>query len=77
MVALLFRRLEWDNLCGQFDPKCQNVVITPDASGRWGCGAYKEEDSFIQYKWQEDIVEANITVKELPIVMAGALWGRE
>lgn len=60
------------SLCAQFDPKCPNVVITSDASGKWGCGAYLEEgDRFIQYKWQEDIVESNITVKELlPIVMA-------
>ena len=66
------------SLCAQFDTKCPNVVITSDASGRWGCGAYLEEgDRFIQYRWQEDIVESNITVKELlPIVMACALWGR-
>ena len=65
--------------CAQFDPKRPNVVIPLDRAGRWGCGAYPEEgDCSIQYKWQEDIVEANIKVKELlPIVMACAMWGRE
>ena len=65
--------------CAQFDPKRPNVVIPLDRAGRWGCGAYPEEgDCSIQYKWQEDIVEANIKVKELlPIVMDCTPWGRE
>ena len=57
-----WHRESWNGapLCAQFDSKCPNVFITSDASGRWSCGAYLEEGD--QYKWQEDIVEANITV---------------
>ena len=72
-----WHRESWNGapLCAQFDSKCPNVFITSDASGRWRCRAYLDGD---QYKWQEDIVEANITVRELvPIVMVYTLWGRE
>lgn len=67
------------SLCWLFDPKHPGVVITSDASGSWGCGAYLGQgDRWLQYQWQGDTLAANITLKELlPIVMACALWGRD
>jgi len=52
-----------------------DAVLTSDASGSWGCGAYSGSQWF-QLQWVQDIKEAHITLKELvPIVIAAALWG--
>ena len=52
-----------------------DVVVTSDASGNWGCGAYCKEEWF-QLQWDEATKQKHITVKELiPIVVAAALWG--
>ncbi len=52
-----------------------DVVLTSDASGSWGCGAYYDR-AWFQYQWSTYTAEYSITVKELlPIVLAAAIWG--
>ena len=52
------------------------VVMTSDASGSWGCGAFTEDGQWFQIQWPEAWAGVNITVKELlPIVVGVALWG--
>ena len=56
-----------------------DVILTSDASGSWGCGAFWEQRWF-QVAWEDTSCSpsANITVKELiPIIIAAALWGKE
>ena len=54
-----------------------DVVITSDASGKWGCGAYSDADWF-QLQWGPESDCLHITIKELiPIVIAASLWGRK
>ena len=51
------------------------AVLTSDASGNWGCGAYSGPHWFM-LPWTGSITDYHITVKELiPIVIAGAVWG--
>lgn len=52
------------------------VVLTSDASGSWGCGAYTSMGGWFQLKFPDSWLDVHITVKELlPIVLAIALWG--
>ena len=52
-----------------------DVVITSDASGKWGCGAYCNVEWF-QLQWVPGSEHHHITIKELiPIVVAASLWG--
>ena len=52
------------------------VIITSDASGTWGCGAFCGHQWF-QLQWSTITQDAHITIKELvPIVLAGAIWGK-
>lgn len=54
-----------------------DAVLTSDASGNWGCGAYCGPKWFM-LKWVEPIASLHITVQELaPIVLAAAVWGAE
>ena len=51
------------------------AVLTSDASGKWGCGAYSGANWFM-LPWSDLTAGHHITVKELvPIVLAGAMWG--
>ena len=53
------------------------VVLTSDASGSWGCGAYTSEGQWFQLQLPESWHGVHITVKELlPIVLGAAVWGR-
>ena len=53
------------------------VVITSDASGSWGCGAFTSTGEWFQLKLPETWSDIHITVKELlPIVLGVAVWGR-
>ncbi|XP_064397558.1 uncharacterized protein LOC135344321 [Halichondria panicea] len=53
------------------------IVVTSDASGSWGCGAFSQTGDWFQIPWQGYWVGVHITVKELlPVVVACALWGR-
>ena len=50
-------------------------VLTTDASGSWGCGAFWSTYWF-QLPWDAFTAQYSITVKELvPIVFAVAIWG--
>ena len=54
------------------------VVLTSDASGGWGCGAFTSTGAWFQCVWPSTWDAVHITVKELlPIVMACALWGQQ
>ena len=52
------------------------VVITSDASGSWGCGAFTSTGEWFQLKLPETWSDIHITVKELlPIILGVAVWG--
>ena len=52
------------------------VVLTSDASGSWGCGAFTSTGQWFQLALPDSWQEVHITVKELlPIVLAAATWG--
>ena len=52
-----------------------DVLITVDASGTWGCGAYHGSHWF-QIQWNGLLQGVHISVKELtPIIIATAIWG--
>ncbi len=54
------------------------VIVTSDASGSWGCGAWWET-KWLQLQWQGlgESASYGITAKELlPIVVAMATWGK-
>ena len=54
------------------------AVLTSDASGGWGCGAFTSRGKWFQLQWPESWESVHITVKELaPIVVACAIWGPE
>lgn len=51
-------------------------VLTSDASGHWGCGAWHEKKWF-QLQWGEKSEHLNIATKELvPIIIAAVIWGQ-
>ncbi len=53
-------------------------VITSDASGSWGCGAFSSEGNWFQLALPESWSTIHITVKELlPIVIGAAMWGEQ
>ena len=53
------------------------AVITSDASGSWGCGAFCGLEWF-QLRWSYYLEHSHISVKELtPIVIAAAMWGKK
>ena len=70
---------EWN---GVFMLRVQNrenpdVIITSDASGSWGCGAFWGQKWF-HLQWTTTMQDDHIATKELvPIVLAAAVWGRE
>ena len=54
-----------------------SLLVTSDASGSWGCGAFTNTGSWFQLPWSGAWKTVHITCKELlPIVLAGAVWGR-
>lgn len=54
-----------------------DVVVTSDASGSWGCGAFSSLGWWFQCTWPDCWGSVHITCKELlPIVVACAIWGR-
>lgn len=51
-----------------------DIIITSDASGRWGCAAFWDQRWF-QLKWPSTTQDTHITLKELlPILLAAAVW---
>ena len=54
------------------------VVLTSDASGSWGCGAFTSAGEWFQLELPSSWDGVNITIKELlPIVIGAALWGSQ
>ena len=52
------------------------LVVTSDASGSWGCGAW-HGTSWFQYAWSQEEYDLDISVKELtPVVLSAAIWGK-
>ncbi len=52
-----------------------DTVVTSDASGTWGCGAYCGKEWFM-VPWTAMFIHHHITVKELaPIVVSALVWG--
>ena len=52
------------------------MVLTSDASGSWGCGAFESSGKWFQIPWRGSLEGVHITVKELlPVAVACALWG--
>ena len=52
------------------------VVLTSDASGLWGCGAFTSTGQWFQLAIPDSWQEVHITVKELlPFVLVAAIWG--
>ncbi len=74
--------VQWNGVSmmkGVIAAKEPQVVLTTDASGRWGCGAVCGNKWF-QLNWERAAAakEWSIMPKELlPIVVAAAVWGRQ
>ena len=65
----------WNGISLLWNSEHPSLVVTSDASGRWGCGAFCNTHWF-QLKWPESLPNYHITVKELiPVVIAAAIWG--
>ncbi len=57
-------------------PQHYSAMVTSDALGSWGCGAYHDAQWF-QLQWQ-GTQPGSIAAKELvPILIAAAIWGRQ
>ena len=51
-------------------------MVTSDASGRWGCGAFYGRHWFM-LPWAGTVADYHITIKELiPITIAAVVWGQ-
>ena len=52
-------------------------IVTSDASGSWGCGAFQAHlVLWFQLQWPSQLGDLNIAVKELiPIIISAAIWG--
>ncbi len=56
----------WNGICmitGDFE--LPGMVVTSDASGFWGCGAFSQAGAWFQIPWQSYWEGVHITVKEL------------
>lgn len=54
------------------------IVVTSDASGSYGCGAFSLPHGWFQFRWPDEWVPVHITAKEMvPVVIAAALWGHK
>ena len=51
------------------------VILTSDASGSWGCGAYTSTGEWFQLMLSDDWSGIHITVKELLPIVLVAIWG--
>lgn len=59
-----------------FPRQTPTTIITSDASGSFGCGAFSLEHGWFQLEWPPSWSTINIAAKELvPIVIAASLWG--
>jgi hypothetical protein len=54
-----------------------DVVVTSDALGNWGCGAYCTTTWF-QLQWEESTKLEHTTIKELiPMLLAAGVVGKK
>ena len=54
------------------------AIITTNASGTWGCGAFSNEGAWFQLEWPPSWQSFHIAIKELlPVVAVVATWGRK
>ena len=68
--------MHWNGASLIIHPESRKVVITSDASGSWGCGAWHEKEWF-QLAWDKGSQLLHIAAKELiPIVIGAVVWGR-
>jgi hypothetical protein len=68
---------QWNRVSLLWDKGTPLVLVTSDASGRWGCGAFWATHWF-QFPWPETLHNNHITIKELiPVVVVAAVWGRQ
>ena len=70
---------QWNgvSLMGSDSHAPPRLVVTSDASGSRGCGAFSSKGEWFQLPWPEAWDSIHITCKELlPIVLACAVWGR-
>ena len=68
----------WNGLSMMHSYRRENpdTILTSDASGSWGCGAYYD-GQWLQYQWSHLMVGYDITAKELlPIVFGAVIWGK-
>ena len=60
-----------------WDEEVPSVLVTSDASGSWGCGAFWLMHWF-QLQWPKSLSNLHITIKELiPIVVSAAVWSQQ
>jgi hypothetical protein len=58
-------------------PTIPPTMLTTDASGSWGCGAWHDNQWF-QLRQDDQTRPLSIAAKELiPIILAYAAWGEE
>lgn len=59
-------------------PPAPQHLVTADASGSWGCGAFGSNGLWFQLQWPQSWARLHIAAKELvPIVIAIAMWGAQ
>ena len=67
----------WNGAALVIHAESNEVVLTSDASGSWGCGAWYESKWF-QLPWEGSFQHLHIAAKELiPIIAATDIWGAE
>ena len=65
----------WNGTGLVIQPNSTTYVITSDASGSWGCGAWFDNNWF-SVPWEQSHSTLHITTKELvPIIIAAITWG--
>ena len=65
----------WNGISLLWNKEHPSLMVTSDASGRRGCGAFCNTQWFL-LEWPESLPNYHITVKELiPVVIAAAIWG--
>ena len=58
-----------------FQADLPSVLVTSDASGSWGCGAYSDKQ-WLQVPWPVTWISNSIARKEMaPIILAASVWG--
>ena len=73
--GLFIRRWNGISLMSALGQERPNWMVTSDASGNWGCGAFCGDDWF-QLEWNTELRKKSIAVQELiPIILAGMAWG--